>query len=102
MNETSLIPTKPNHAMAIVSLVLGVLGLIAVLPFIGPIGAVITGNHAKKEIQQNPNQYSGETLAQAGIVLGWIGIALSILILAIICLLLVFLIPVSTISFPMQ
>lgn len=102
MNETGNTLTKPNHPLAIVSLVLGILGVIAVLPVIGPIGAIIAGIAAKKEILQNPTQYSGENLAQAGVVLGWIGVALSVLLLTVICLGILFLLPVASLSFPMQ
>lgn len=102
MNETNYAPVKPNHSMAIVSLVLGILGLIGALPLIGPIGALIAGQSAKKDIQLHPEQYSGENFAQAGIVLGWIGIAVSVLMLAVVCLALLFFIPVSSISFPVQ
>ncbi len=100
MNETNFVPAKPNHAMAIVSLVLGILGLIGALPLIGPIGALIAGQSAKKEIQLHPDAYSGENMAQAGIVLGWIGVAVSVLLIAVVCLALLFFIPVSSISFP--
>lgn len=99
MSEQSYTTTKSNHALAIVSLVLGVLGLIQMLPLVGPIGAVITGNIARREIRQNPDQYEGDNLAQAGVITGWIGIAISIILLTVICLGILFFIPVSSESF---
>ncbi len=94
MNDTSMNNNPPNHSLAIVSLVLSILGLIAVLPVAGSIVGVITGNIARREIRQNPNQYSGDNLARAGVILGWIGIALSVMLITILCLGLIFLIPI--------
>ncbi len=96
MNESSYTSSIPNHSLAIVSLVLSILGLIAILPVIGPIGGVITGYMAQREIRQNPTQYSGDNFARAGIILGWIGIALSIIFLTLLCLGLLFFIPVTS------
>ncbi len=96
MNEPTYPVTKPNHSMAIVSLVLGILGLALILPVIGSIGAVIAGKIARREITENPNQYGGENLAQAGITLGWIGIAFSLLLLIAIIAALLFFLPIAT------
>ncbi|MRR31190.1 DUF4190 domain-containing protein [bacterium] len=86
MNESTPLPTtKPNHSLAIVSLVLGILGLAAILPVIGSIGAVISGRIARREIAENANQYSGDNLARAGVTLGWIGIGLSVIVLIALC-----------------
>lgn len=71
-------PSAQNSSMAIVSLVAGILGF-TFFPVIGSIVAVITGPMAKKEIAQSAGTLGGEGLAQAGIILGWIGIGLSIL-----------------------
>ena len=68
-----------NNTMAIISLVLGILGLVGVLPLIGSIGAIITGNMAKKEIEANPGLYNNEGMAKIGIILGWVGVALTVL-----------------------
>lgn len=96
MNEPTYPVIKPNHSMAIVSLVLGILGLALILPVIGSIGAVIAGEIARHEITENPNQYGGENLAQAGITLGWIGIAFSLLLLIAIIAALLFFLPIAT------
>lgn len=68
----------PNSTTAIISLIAGILGL-TVLPFIGSIVAVITGPMAKREIAESGGGLSGEGLATAGTVLGWIGIGLAVL-----------------------
>jgi hypothetical protein len=69
--------------MAIVSLVLGILGLVGVLPLIGSIAAIITGNMAKKEIEANPGLYTNDSLARIGVILGWVGLGLAALGLCI-------------------
>lgn len=70
--------SPPNSSMAIVSLIAGICGL-TIFPFIGSIVAVITGSMAKKEIVNSRGALSGEGLAKAGIILGWIGIGLGVL-----------------------
>ena len=70
--------TVPNSSMAILSLVAGILGL-TMFPVIGSIVALITGSMAKREINESGGTLGGEGLAQAGIILGWIGVAVSVL-----------------------
>lgn len=72
-----------NNTMAIVSLVLGILGLIGVLPLIGSIGAIITGIMAKKEIEANPGLYNNDSMAKIGVILGWVGVGLTVLFICI-------------------
>lgn len=96
-------PQNPpsTHQLAIVSLVLSILGLIMVLPLVGSIGAVISGNMSLREIREKPTQFSGDNLARAGVIMGWVGIALAVLALVLVCLALLFFMPVSTQTFPM-
>jgi hypothetical protein len=68
----------PNSSMALISLIAGILGL-TFIPIIGSIVAVITGPMARKEIRESAGGLSGDGLATAGIILGWIGIGLTIL-----------------------
>jgi hypothetical protein len=68
--------------MAIVSLVMGILGL-SLLPILGSIVAVVTGYMARNEIRQSMGNLGGEGLATAGLILGWIGIGLAVLGLCI-------------------
>ena len=61
---------------AIASLVLGVLG-IGCLVF--SIVAIVLGSQAKTKIAADPS-LEGEGLAKAGVILGWVGIGLNILL----------------------
>lgn len=69
-------PTTPTNSMAVVTLIAGIAGL-TLLPFVASIVAVITGPMAKKQIAQTGEQGAG--MATAGLVLGWIGVALGVL-----------------------
>lgn len=72
-----------THVLAIVSLALSILGLLPVLPVVGSIGGIITGMISRKEIIARPDQFSGEGAAKAGIILGWIGLVLGILLICL-------------------
>jgi len=71
-------PSLPTSGMAIAALALGISGL-TVFPFLGSILALIFGYMARNEIRQRPDEISGEGLAMAGIVTGWIGVGLTVL-----------------------
>ncbi|RZA34035.1 MAG: DUF4190 domain-containing protein [Lysobacteraceae bacterium] len=66
------VPVRQNSALAIVSLVSGILGW-TILPLVGSIVAVITGHMARKEIRLNP-ALDGDVMAVIGLVLGWVAI----------------------------
>jgi hypothetical protein len=70
---------SPSHTstLAIVSLVTGIICWF-ILPFLGAIVAVVTGHLAKREIKDSQGSLSGDGLATAGLVLGYIHLALSI------------------------
>ena len=68
----------PTSTLAIVSLVAGILGFIA-LPVIASIVAVWAGLAARKETRALPPRASGDGMATAGIVMGWIQIGLSVI-----------------------
>lgn len=63
---------------AVISLISGVANFIGV-PFFGALAALITGYVAKSEIEKSAGRVEGDRIAKVGIILGWIGIALSIL-----------------------
>jgi predicted acyltransferase len=63
--------------MAIASLVLGIGGL-TILPLLGSIVAIVLGYMARRDIRQRPGEVSGDGMALAGIVLGWIAVGLSV------------------------
>ena len=62
---------------AIASLVLGIVG-VTVFPLIPSILALVFGNRARDQMHADP-AVTGEGLATAGVILGWIGVALSVL-----------------------
>jgi hypothetical protein len=80
MDQQNVPPTSnadflPTSTLAIVSLVSGVLGFTFV-PVIGTIVALITGYMARRETRSIPARASGDGLATAGIMMGWIQVAL--------------------------
>lgn len=64
---------------AIVSLILGIFGVIS-CPVILSIPAVVVGNQARQKIRSDPS-LDGDALAKAGVILGWIGIGIAALAL---------------------
>ena len=92
MKENTAAHGSSTHGLAIISLVLSILGLMPVLPVVGSIGGIVTGIIARKEIRTRPDLHTGEGFARAGVILGWIGLAIGALA---ICGLLLFLFPIS-------
>lgn len=73
-------PRAPStNGMAIASMVLGILWLY----WIGSILALVFGYVAKGQIKASGGAQSGEGMATAGIVLGWIGVGILSLIVVI-------------------
>ena len=77
---------SPN---AVIALVLGVISiLLLVLPgssLLTAVPAIIVGKNARNEIRASNGQLRGEGMAQAGRVLGWITIGLSVIGLVLLC-----------------
>jgi hypothetical protein len=69
-------PQTPGSATA--ALILGICAIVLCWPICGPL-AVIYGNKAKGEIERSSGNLTGGGLATAGIVMGWIGIALTVI-----------------------
>jgi hypothetical protein len=67
-----------NSTTATISLIAGLLGL-TIFPFVGSVIAVITGHMAKGEIARSGNTLGGSSAATWGLVLGYVGIGLSVL-----------------------
>ena len=61
-----------TSGFAIASLVLSLVGGCG----IGSVLAIVFGNGAKREIQESRGQLTGEGMATAGIIVGWVGIGL--------------------------
>jgi hypothetical protein len=84
---------RQNPSSGLASLVLGILGLVA-LPLIGSILALVFGYQSRNEVRANPDVYRDD-YGQVGRILGWIGVGLAALALLIIGAALLFLMPVA-------
>ncbi len=73
------IPSKKTSGMAIASLVCSIAGFFMCL-FIGQILGIVFGYKARREIKDSAGAVEGEGLATAGIIVGWVGIAVDIVI----------------------
>lgn len=71
-------PGPPSSGLAVASLISSILGL-TLLPTIGSIIGVALGYIAKKQIEDSMGAVGGEGLAKGGIIVGWVGIGLSVL-----------------------
>ncbi len=77
MNDPSMTGRKTS-TLAIVSLVAGILGW-TLLPWLGSIGAIITGHMARGEIRRSAGTIDGNGYAIAGLVLGWGSVIVTII-----------------------
>jgi dihydroorotate dehydrogenase len=82
MDSSNNTPLLPTSTMAIVSVVAAILGFSAV-PVIGTVVALVAGYAARKETRAVPPTASGDGMATAGIVMGWIQVGLGVL--SVIC-----------------
>lgn len=76
-SSAAVAPRGGTNGNAIASLVLGIAGFV-VCPLVCSILAIVFGNKAKQELAIEPGQ-EGEGMANAGVVLGWIGIGFAVL-----------------------
>jgi len=91
--EQNSYSTPRNSTTAIISLVSGILGWTFV-PFLGSIVAVITGHMAKSEIKRSAGTIGGNGMATAGLILGYVAIALGICALCAVIILPLLSIPI--------
>jgi hypothetical protein len=101
MNQQYNAPLPPagprTSTMAIISLIGGIAGW-TVLPFLGSIAAIICGHIAKSEIKKSAGMVGGNGMATAGLIMGYLSIALGV---CLICVLVILpLLGVSLISIP--
>jgi hypothetical protein len=68
--------------MAIISLVGGITGW-TILPFLGSIAAIVFGHIAKNEIKKGGGMLTGNGMATAGLILGYLSIALGICLVCV-------------------
>ena len=68
-------PPPPTNTMALTSFIVSLVSLFS-CPLIG-IVSIVLGRRARDEIRRTGEQ--GDGLAQAGVIIGWIGVALAVL-----------------------
>jgi hypothetical protein len=76
---------KRDSTLAIISLISGLVGW--VIPLVGGIVAIVTGHLARKEIRQSNNTLSGDGMAIAGLVLGYVHVGIIIIVFVFILML---------------
>ena len=81
-------PPPPTSGAATASLVLGICGLV-VCPFVCSVLALVFGYQAREQIDESGGQLGGRSSAVAGIVLGWVGVGLCVLAVAVFVLVIV-------------
>lgn len=77
MNAATPTTARPSQALAIASLVLGILSVTCLLVLTG-IPAIITGHQAYGRARRSPERYAGAGLAMAGLILGYLSILLTV------------------------
>ncbi len=68
----------PTSSAATISLILGIVGW-TIFPILGAIGAVIAGHIARREIRASNGYMSGDGMAMAGLILGYLQIVPALL-----------------------
>lgn len=72
-----------TSSLAVVSLIFGILAYVC-LPGVGALVAVICGHAARSEIRHAPpGSIDGDGLALAGLILGWVQLALAVIAIGI-------------------
>ena len=86
---TPLPPVQTTSTLAIISLISGIVSWF-ILPFIAAVAAVITGHMAKNEIRRSNGMLSGNGLATAGLVLGYVQLGLGVCLCLLVVVMLAF------------
>lgn len=71
-------PPRPSSGLAVTALIAGIAGIVLSWTFVallGSIAAVITGHMALNQIRRNP-ALGGRGMAIAGLILGYVGVAI--------------------------
>ncbi len=76
---TAATTSQRTEGLAVASLVLGLAGFV-VCPFVCSIIAVVLGYQARRRLDEDPT-LEGEGMAKAGIILGWVGMALGLVVI---------------------
>jgi hypothetical protein len=69
-----------TNQKALWSMILGILSIVA-CGLLAGVPALILGSSAKKEIAAAQGAQTGEGMATAGVILGWISVAISVVVL---------------------
>ncbi len=73
-----MLQATQTSTLAIISLIAGIAGWVGILG-IGPIVAIICGHMAKNEIKKNMGRVTGNGLATAGLILGYLNLAVTLI-----------------------
>jgi hypothetical protein len=76
-------PARQTCTTAMISLVFGILSWFA-LPIIGAVVAIVCGHMARAEIKRSANTLEGDGLAVGGLVLGYLHLAIALLVILVI------------------
>ena len=76
-------PSPPTSGLAIASLILSISAFVA-LPLVGSIAGVVCGHMARSKLRQSGYASEGNGLALAGVIIGWVGIAFWVGLIALI------------------
>lgn len=79
--KTTSFSRPVNDKLARYSLIAGVIGLLGLFPLLASLLAILFGRKALEQIQHQPDIYTGEKMARNGVLLGWIGLGLTLLTL---------------------
>ncbi|HWN93788.1 MAG TPA: DUF4190 domain-containing protein [Methylomirabilota bacterium] len=83
MNEPQTFPppvAPPNSRLSVVSLVLGILSIVP-CSIVAGVPAIITGHIAHSRAKKQPELFGGAGMALAGLIMGYISAAMSLLII---------------------
>lgn len=70
------------HPRGTIILVIGIVALFFAGIILGPV-AIVMGNNALREIDANPHAYSNRGTVQAGRILGFVALALNLLVIVV-------------------
>lgn len=76
--NSSYSPAQQTSPLALISLISGILGWLGLFG-LGGIVAVITGHMAISEIAKSAGRLTGDGMAKAGLILGYLNIAITII-----------------------
>ena len=68
----------PTSTLAMISMISGILGFF-LFPVVGTIIALVTGYLARQETRAVPPRVSGDGMATAGIIMGWVQVGLTVI-----------------------